>query len=315
VVAVIPCVMLAESGHSKPGWLQAWNCNQVGSIKCLHTDTDAPIDIPLNEYYEYFGPDYKLDVRSSNAEDMNTRAYLDRVKRIVSENIRHIGGPPSVQMQGIFALFTQVYNADELPDIPTLPIDEQMNDSSKQDDLIPPDTRRHRSILDSRRQADGELSDSDDEGQGGRRDHAEHKTRKSVSPRTRTATPESVLTGAQAVGGRSGIMNPAGSSALAGPSTNTPAEKVLETVAAKNDAMEVDTPIETTPPSAPGPSAPLVPAPGPADSDTANPGEGLKETQPAPPAAAPSDAMDVEPKSQPSENPQAAMPTDPPSTS
>ena len=59
------------------------------------------IEIPVNEYYEYFGPDYQLDVKSSNMEDMNTRGYLDRVKNIVTEHVRHIGGPPSVQMQGI----------------------------------------------------------------------------------------------------------------------------------------------------------------------------------------------------------------------
>ena len=59
-------------------------------------------DIPINEYYEYFGPDYKLDVKSSNMEDMNTRGYLDRVKGIVLDHLRHTGGPPSVQMTGMF---------------------------------------------------------------------------------------------------------------------------------------------------------------------------------------------------------------------
>lgn len=57
-------------------------------------------DIPINEYYEYFGPDYKLDVKSSNMEDMNSRGYLDRVKGIVLDHLRHTGGPPSVQMSG-----------------------------------------------------------------------------------------------------------------------------------------------------------------------------------------------------------------------
>jgi histone deacetylase 1/2 len=57
-------------------------------------------EIPVNEYYEYFGPDYELDVKASNTEDMNTRGYLDRVRNIVMENLRHVGGPPSVQMSG-----------------------------------------------------------------------------------------------------------------------------------------------------------------------------------------------------------------------
>lgn len=58
------------------------------------------LDIPVNEYYEYFGPDYQLDVKSSNTEDLNSPAYLERVKGIVMEHLRHVGGPPSVQMTG-----------------------------------------------------------------------------------------------------------------------------------------------------------------------------------------------------------------------
>lgn len=58
----------------------------------------------MNEYYEYFGPDYELDVKSSNMDDMNSPEYLDRVKNIVLEHLRHVGGPPSVQMTGLCAL-------------------------------------------------------------------------------------------------------------------------------------------------------------------------------------------------------------------
>jgi histone deacetylase 1/2 len=53
----------------------------------------------VNEYYDYFGPDYKLDVRSSNMEDRNSTEYLERIKNVVMEHLREIG-PPSVQMSG-----------------------------------------------------------------------------------------------------------------------------------------------------------------------------------------------------------------------
>ena len=59
----------------------------------------------MNEYYEYFGPDYELDVKSSNTDDLNTPAYLDRVKRIVLENLRSSGGPPSMQMNGTLGAY------------------------------------------------------------------------------------------------------------------------------------------------------------------------------------------------------------------
>lgn len=37
-------------------------------------------DMPYNDYYEYFGPDYKLDVRPSNMENMNKPDYLEKIK-------------------------------------------------------------------------------------------------------------------------------------------------------------------------------------------------------------------------------------------
>lgn len=60
---------------------------------------EAPADIPMNEYYEYFGPTYRLDVPQSNTDDLNTREYLEKVKAQVFENLRHTGSAPSVQLQ------------------------------------------------------------------------------------------------------------------------------------------------------------------------------------------------------------------------
>jgi hypothetical protein len=56
----------------------------------------------VNEYYDYFGPDFKLDVRSSNMEDKNSVEYLERIKNVVLEHLREIGGPPGVQMTGAY---------------------------------------------------------------------------------------------------------------------------------------------------------------------------------------------------------------------
>lgn len=54
----------------------------------------------MNEYYEYFGPTYRLDVPQSNMDDLNTREYLEKIKAQVFENLRHTGIAPSVQSQG-----------------------------------------------------------------------------------------------------------------------------------------------------------------------------------------------------------------------
>jgi len=57
-----------------------------------------------------------------------------------------------------------------------MPIDDLMNDENQGEDEDDPDERRPRRLLDSRRQADGELSDSDDEDDG-RRNHMSHRRR------------------------------------------------------------------------------------------------------------------------------------------
>ena len=137
----------------------------------------------MNEYYEYFGPDYELDVKPSNMEDMNSPGYLDRVKGIVLDHLRHVGGPPSVQMQGQHGTHVLMYCCSQsaVSDVPRIPIDDVMDDIDEGEDTVSKDERRPQRLLDSRRQADGELSDSDDEGEGGRRNHASHAERDSVT--------------------------------------------------------------------------------------------------------------------------------------
>ncbi len=35
------------------------------------------LELPVNDYYEYFGPEYKLHLPVSNMENLNTREFLD----------------------------------------------------------------------------------------------------------------------------------------------------------------------------------------------------------------------------------------------
>lgn len=105
-----------------------------------------------------------------------------------------------------------------------------MNDLTADDDiLIPPDTRRHRRLLDSRIQADGELSDSDDEGTGGRKNHASQKDTDNVE--------NSNGSGRKLLG--AGIMSSSSTSAHAGPSVHTTVARVLSSTIPVSQ-MEVD---------------------------------------------------------------------------
>ena len=180
----------------------------------------------MNEYYEYFGPDYELDVKCSNMEDLNTPGYLERIKNIAFEHLRHVGGPPSVQMQGTSPAHCPPYLVpDRVLDVPHLPIDELMDDLNQDEDTIDPDDRRNQRLLDTRVQADGELSDSDDEGEGGRRNQHSHKG-------------DGGLVSARKFVTTTGIMNPGASAAShgAGPSAHPPTS--IPTALVTGDGME-----------------------------------------------------------------------------
>jgi len=205
-----PLLLLGGGGYTMRNVSRAW-AYETG----LAAGVELGPEIPVNEYYEYFGPDYELDVKSSNTDDLNTPAYLDRVKRIVLENLRHAGGPPSVQMT----------------DIPSMPIDAAIEDPNEDEDLIDPNDRRPMRLLDSRRQADGELSDSDDEGEGGRRDHATYRDGESGD--SNGAGHKFGLGG--------GILNAGSLASHAGPSSHTTAAR-MSSINAGETSMDVDSP-------------------------------------------------------------------------
>ena len=106
-----PLLLLGGGGYTMRNVSRAWAYEtglatgvELGRGACIlvrdRKKTHRSLDIPVNEYFEYFGPDHQLDVKASNSEDLNSPAYLERVKNIVMEHLRHVGGPPSVQMTG-----------------------------------------------------------------------------------------------------------------------------------------------------------------------------------------------------------------------
>lgn len=111
-----------------------------------------------------------------------------------------------------------------------------------------PDDRRPMRLLDSRRQADGDLSDSDDEGEGGRRDHASHKEFRNGGE------------GNHKFGMGVGILaSSTGATHGAGPSGHTHIARVRSPSARKSQspAMDVDSPSSD---SVGVPATDLVPA-------------------------------------------------------
>ena len=58
-------------------------------------------DLPYNDYFEYYGPDYRLHIAPSNMTNLNSREYLTAQRNTILENLRQLKGAPSVQMQEV----------------------------------------------------------------------------------------------------------------------------------------------------------------------------------------------------------------------
>ena len=66
-----------------------------GTLMCFYI-----AELPYNDYFEYYGPDFKLHISPSNMANQNTVDYMDKIKTRLYENLRMIPHAPGVQMQG-----------------------------------------------------------------------------------------------------------------------------------------------------------------------------------------------------------------------
>ncbi|KAL1920038.1 uncharacterized protein VTP21DRAFT_1184 [Calcarisporiella thermophila] len=92
----IPLLVVGGGGYTVRNVARAWTY-ETG----LLVGERLSADIPFNSYFEYYGPEFKLDVRSNNMENQNSRAYIEQLVEKITENLRHMPFAPSVQMHEV----------------------------------------------------------------------------------------------------------------------------------------------------------------------------------------------------------------------
>ena len=81
----------------------------------IHDVNVCPLpELPYNDYFEYYGPDFKLHISPSNMTNQNTPEYLDKIKTRLFENLRMLPHAPGVQMQGEFVCQFQPYFVESM---------------------------------------------------------------------------------------------------------------------------------------------------------------------------------------------------------
>ncbi|XP_047549754.1 LOW QUALITY PROTEIN: histone deacetylase 1-like [Lutra lutra] len=151
----LPMLMLGGGGYTIRNVARCWTYETAVAL-----DTEIPNELPYNDYFEYFRPDFKLHISPSNMTNQNTNEYLEKIKQRLFENLRMLSHAPGVQMQ--------VIPEDIIP--------EESGDEDEED----PDKRISICSSDKRIACEKEFSDSDEEGEGGRKNSSNFKKAKRV---------------------------------------------------------------------------------------------------------------------------------------
>jgi histone deacetylase 1/2 len=90
----LPMLVLGGGGYTMRNVARCW-CYETSVL------TGIPIDdeLPFNDYFEYYGPDYRLHIETSNMENLNERKYLDDVTARLLESLRSIEAAPGIEVQ------------------------------------------------------------------------------------------------------------------------------------------------------------------------------------------------------------------------
>ncbi|KAL1674503.1 hypothetical protein EV122DRAFT_269387 [Schizophyllum commune] len=95
----IPLIMLGGGGYTVKNVARTWTYETACALGI--EDTIDP-HMPWNEYFEWFGPRYRLEVVSSNMEDMNLKDNsLNLVREKALQHLAELAPAPSVQMHDV----------------------------------------------------------------------------------------------------------------------------------------------------------------------------------------------------------------------
>ncbi|KAJ1735541.1 histone deacetylase [Coemansia biformis] len=92
----LPTLVLGGGGYTIRNVSRVW-AYETGILVGMEMDRK----LPMNDYMDYYAPEYTLSVPAYNVDNSNSPEYLDRIKNQVLQNLRRTRFAPSVQMQDV----------------------------------------------------------------------------------------------------------------------------------------------------------------------------------------------------------------------
>jgi histone deacetylase 1/2 len=92
----IPMLVLGGGGYTLRNVPRCWTYETAVLVGDASVVKD---ELPFNDYFEYFGPDYRLHLPVSNMENLNSPEYLEKTKNQLLEILRNVEPVPGTQIQ------------------------------------------------------------------------------------------------------------------------------------------------------------------------------------------------------------------------
>lgn len=91
-----PVLLLGGGGYTIRNVARCWAYETSVAL-----DTEISDELPFNDYYEYYGPDFRLHITPGNMENMNTKDDISHIVQVVEANLKAADAAPSVQQRAL----------------------------------------------------------------------------------------------------------------------------------------------------------------------------------------------------------------------
>ena len=89
----VPSLILGGGGYTIRNVARCWTYETAVVL-----GEEISNDLPYNDYYEYYGPDYRLHIPLSSMENLNLPENLEKLKQKVFDHMKQWNFAPNVQM-------------------------------------------------------------------------------------------------------------------------------------------------------------------------------------------------------------------------
>lgn len=152
----VPTLVLGGGGYTLRNVPRCWTYETSVLL-------DTPINdaLPYNDYFEYFGPEYRLHLPVSNMENLNSPKYLEDIRNQV---LQILDGVEPVGSQ----IFTGQVGTTLIPQPLDVPVTGVLSGKGTKDDFIKTEYTRSGSASQVSIMQGGSMEVDDDEPRGGR---------------------------------------------------------------------------------------------------------------------------------------------------